>query len=409
MNLFKTHYEKFMLLGMLLIFFICLVFVLKSASADHSLNLIDKEADYEMADPQSDEVKLSSLLEKSKLGWNTSVQRMAGRPASSDLVQFTALAVCPHCEKLIPRTTFSGKNCPWSECGQLLPEPSKKPKRRRNIPTEDDVDGDGMPNSYEERFRFASDDNTDADKDTDNDGFSNYYEMVCETDPTNARNHPPLWRRFRLAAVKRTQLPVRFAGLMTQNTDDQSKWDLQINVITVGSNGKKRESTQILRLNELLPIEGRMYKVERIERKMVHAGKDHIDESKIFLVESLTAGDTKTPDRLEMQMNKPVYSSDLRPVFIDDGLPATIREAEENLISVRLGDAFTFGEKRTTGQSIYRLVSFDAKKLTAVLEQLKTMPRGNRENPGNASSVDELGEPMIVTVDGGIPGDSRII
>ena len=116
----------------------------------------------------------------------------------------------------------------------------------------------------------------------------------------------------------------------------------------------------------------------------------------------------QVPDRIEMQLLQPVFSSDLRPVFCDDGLPAAVRLNDENLLAVRSGDAFTLGDRRRTGQSIYRLISFDAKNKSARLEQLKQLPTAGRNIPDNAKDVDENGDQMIVTSDGGIPEDSRI-
>ena len=424
MNIFKAHYEKILLLGMLLIFFACMVFLLQNANIEYDLNLHEKTADYVKQDPLSGDVDLDALRQSSRLLWEKPAPRTSGAAFSSDLVQLVPLAICPYCDKLIPRSAFGeGGKCPYVSCGKDLPEPSKKQKRRRHIPTEDDTDGDGMPNSYEEKYGFQRDDASDADKDADEDGFSNYYEMVCGTDPTNARNHPPLWRRLRFSAVKKTLLPVRFAGLMTQGSDDPAKWDVQINTISVGRDGKKRENTQILRQGEQLSVEGRLYTIDRIERQLRTLSSEEerqaelakgnrvegstVEEAKICLTQIVSDG-VQTPDQIEMQLGQPVFSSDLRPVFCDDGLPAATRMNDENLLAVRAGDAFTLGDRRRTGQSIYRLISFDAKSLTARLEQLKQLPTSGRNIPDNANDVDENGDQMIVTSDGGIPEDSRI-
>ena len=425
MNVLKAHYEKILFLGMLLIFFACMVFLLKNANIEYDLNLQEKTADYAKQDPMASDVDLDALRQAAKLLWEKPAPRTSGAVLSSDLVQFAPLALCPYCGKLVPRSAFGeGGKCPYTNCGKDLPEPSKKQKRRRHIPTEDDTDGDGMPNSYEQKYGFQSDDAGDADKDADGDGFSNYYEMVCGTDPTNARNHPPMWRRLRFTAVKKTLLPVRFAGLMTQGSSDPAKWDVQINNITVGRDGKKRESTQILRQGEQLSIEGRLYTIDRIERQLRTLTSDEerqaeiekgnrvegstADESKIYLTQ-IVSGEMQTPDKIEMQLGQPVFSSDLRPVFCDDGLPAAVRLLGENLLAVRLGDTFTLGDRRRTGQSFYRLVSFDAKNLSARLEQLKQLPVAGRNIPDNVKDVDENGDQMIVTADGGIPEDSRIL
>lgn len=56
--------------------------------------------------------------------------------------------------------------------------------------TDEDDDGDGMPDSYEEEFGFDPLDPSDASADTDGDGTSNLEEYNQNTDPTVADNTP---------------------------------------------------------------------------------------------------------------------------------------------------------------------------------------------------------------------------
>jgi hypothetical protein len=124
------------------------------------------------------------------------------------------------------------------------------------------------------------------------------------------------------------------------------------------------------------------------------------DLSKIYLEEELTAAQKKngeTPDKLEMQIGKPVYSSDRRPIFEDVGMPGGKRTE----MVVRIGERFRMGNSRT-GYSDYILRSFDEKKMVANLERARV---SGKQDPAK----DELGKVMLVTRESEIPEDSRVI
>lgn len=57
---------------------------------------------------------------------------------------------------------------------------------------DDDRDGDGLTNEFENRYGFDPDDNTDAAGDLDNDGLSNVDEELAGTDPTTDDQPPVL-------------------------------------------------------------------------------------------------------------------------------------------------------------------------------------------------------------------------
>ncbi len=60
----------------------------------------------------------------------------------------------------------------------------------RAIIEEDDWDGDGMPNDWEDQYDLDPWDPSDADEDEDDDGYKNLKEYKEETDPTDADDHP---------------------------------------------------------------------------------------------------------------------------------------------------------------------------------------------------------------------------
>ena len=433
MDFLNKHYEKLILLGMLLFFIFAMINVLSIASQtgevkDSDLRIPTRQADYKPQNPADSQYQPENVWKTGTFLWKKASFRDQGKKMLfySDMTEFPGLAIClvgkddsgkeTGCGSLIPRVYFSEKPCP--NCGRILKTPPKRPKMRRNVITADDSDGDGMPNAYEQSNKLDANNPYDALYDLDGDGFANIYEMEQKTDPTIARNHPPLWTRLRLVDVRRVVLPISFRAVNTNRSDDPKRWDLQINY-KIFSRGKETERTDLKRVNETIQIEKRRYRIKRIERiisdssgsgkkkeEFVAGGsiKNTQDKaqdlSKIYLEEELTSSQKKngdTPDKLEMQIGKPVYSSDRRPIFEDMGRP----EGKRREFVVRIGEKFRLGTYQT-GTTDYILRSFDEKKMTAKLERGRV---GGKQDPGK----DELGKEMIVTRDGGIPEDSRVI
>lgn len=433
MDFLNKHYEKLILLGMLLFFIIAMINVLSIASQtgevkDSDLRIPSRLPDYKVQDAKSPRFQLKQIWLSNKLAWERAqVRDTESRMLFySDMTEFPGLAVCfvgkddsgneSGCGALVPRMYFTDKPCP--NCGRILKTPPARPKIRRNVITADDSDGDGMPNAYEQSNKLDSNNPYDALYDADGDGFANIFEMEQNTDPQIARSHPPLWYRLRFVAVRRVVLPISFRALNTNRQDDPKRWDIQLNVKVRNRNGRETERTMLSRLNGTVEIEKRRYRIKRIERilsdsaggrkkeTLVAGGtlKEQTDNaqdlSKIYLEEELTAARKKNgdvADKLEMQIGKPVYSSDRRPIFEDVGMP----EGKRTEQVVRLGERFRVGNY-STGISDYILRSFDEKKMTAVLERARVTGKQD-------ASKDELGKPMIVTRDSGIPEDSRVI
>ena len=433
MDFLSKHYEKLILMGMLLFFIFAMIDVMSIASQtgevkDSDLRIPTREPDYKPQDPAKPEFQTSAIREKGKLVWLAGASRENAKSAAfySDFTDFPGLAVCmvgkndagkeEGCGMLIPRFYFSGKPCP--NCGRILKVPPDRPKIRRNIITADDSDGDGMSDAFEKTHRLDANNPYDALYDADGDGFANIYEMEHNTDPTNARNHPPLWYRLRFVAVRRVVLPVSFKALNTNKQTDPLRWDIQLNLRQKNARtGKETERTQMSRLNSTVQVEGRRYRIKKVERILSDSSgsvrrretadgmrKESEDKaqdlSKIYLEEDLNPSQRSkglTPDKLEMQIGKPAYSSDRRPIFEDVGLP----EGKRIEYVVRVGERFRVGNNQT-GVTDYILDSFNEKKRVAVLRLAR--PTGKQD-----PMKDELGKAMIVTRDSEIAEDSRVI
>ena len=404
-----------------------MVFVLNTL--DKTKEVTDADLNIEVKAPDfvgtaNQEKKISEQWDAGSFAWKRGEMRksFAVQVCYSDLVQFTALAQCPGdgCGNFIPRSYFADKKCP--DCGFLLKTPPKRPKYRRNVVTPDDTDGDGMPDSFEEKYGLNKKDPLDSQYDKDGDGFSNYYEMTVNKNPAHPRSRPPLWHRLRLYAVERVILPVSFRALMDNNSNNVKDWDAQFNVqIENRRTGKIRMSTRMLKVGEDIRIDGRNYRLEKIDRRKRAKTKDElakdnsqnkigkqddkfVDESIAYFTEQLPPDAKYAPDKLEMQVGKTAYSSDRRPIFVDDGLLPEERDKRENRKAFAPGQQFKLGDRRT-GIETYVIHSFDdkSKEKTVILHRASGVKA--KDNP----ALDVTGNKMVITSEGTIPEDSRIV
>ena len=430
MDFLNKHYEKLILLAVLVIFFIGMIFVLNTLDKtrevkDSDLRIPTRQPDYVGTAKQ--EKKVSAQWAEGDLNWLRGETRKNFKVQAcySDLVQFVPVAVCPveECGKMIPRSFFNKLKCP--ECGVFLETPPNRPKYRRNVITADDSDGDGMPDTYETKYGLNQSDPLDAQYDKDGDGFSNYFEYVSNTDPGISHSRPALWTRLRLVGVNRVVLPISFRALNDNNSSESSKWDVQFNVQVVNRRtGKTRLSSRTLRIGEDIKIEGRDYRLVKVDRRkraktkeeleqetnstdtkkgFRAANKDDkfVDESIAYFDELLPADAKYAKQTIEMQVGKKAYSNDRRPIFADDGLLPAERDKDENQFALQPGQKFQLGN-RATGIERYVLKEFNDKTKTAVLHRDKVRLKENPE-------LDAKGNKMIVTTEGSIPEDSRII
>ena len=77
-----------------------------------------------------------------------------------------------------------------------------------------DTDQDGMPDRYETKMGYNPLDAKDADEDKDGDGFSNYYEFMVKTDPTNANDRPGVEKCLYLYRLIKKTMPLMLNGVM---------------------------------------------------------------------------------------------------------------------------------------------------------------------------------------------------
>ena len=125
-----------------------------------------------------------------------------------------------------------------------------------------------------------------------------------------------------------------------------------------------------------------------------------VDKSKLYLEEILAPNSKEKPDRLVMVMNEVTRSNDRRPIFEDVGEwdkenNRFMQFTSEKGARIRLGNS-------RCGRENYVVESIDAAKGTALL-RTATVRRGVD------ATVDQLGNRMLVTADGMIPEEVRLI
>ena len=425
MDFIKRHYEKLLLLFMLVLFIGIMIYVMQVAQrarsiSDADLKLPDLKADYkpQPAGGNKDKVKLLVEGSEGQCNWIPSGQRDAfasdtrGLPPNrlpvegtfSDLVVTFSIATCPHCQKLVPRYYFNNRRCP--ACGGELKTPPQRPKERRFVISESDQDGDGLPNDYERTNGFDPKDPGDGLADADGDGFSNLYEYENKTNPKDPRSRPPLWYRLRYISMESVDLPIRFMSVNTVDSKDKKMWNIQFNRIKVDRRGRPvidrrtnqpREETINQQLGDTIDIEEFKYKITEVEYKAVKKGgtTEQKDLSSVKLVQVLPPDSgKKKPDVLTMYAGKVVKSNDKRLIVED------VKEEHNRFRFVlRIGGELSIGDRRT-GIEKYRLVSVDEAGKTARFDRVGA----NIANP----SRDNNGKLIEVTRESEIPEDLQV-
>ena len=430
MDFIKRHYEKLLLLSMLVLFIGIMIYVVGIAektrkTKDEALTIKESVLLENKVVPKTGnepEFNLTSVLEGGKSDWRPSTQReffVQGNKAVpgtfSDLVVPVRIASCPHCQDLIPRYYFK-TNLACPACADGLHDVPLRPKQRRRLVTDSDWDGDGLPNSYETSKGLDPRNFDDQLADADRDGFSNLFEYENDTDPKNPRSRMPLWWRLRYISNDSVVLPVRFKGIETNASPrDKSRWLLQIGYlatdrfgrIILDEKGSPRESSQPASLNDEIRFDGKIYKIVEANLKQTQDKKRNtqIDESTIKVVQVLPAGVKSAPDVLVMKAGQDVRSNDKRLTVEDVGTPL-LETADKNggngrrRYILRVGDSFVMGN-RLTGTETYLLRNVDENRKNAFFVRANT-------RTGEDPTKDLLGKQILVTRDSEIAEDVQV-
>lgn len=426
MDFIKRHYEKLLLLFTLVLFIGIMIYVVQVAEDARSVKdsqLTFKERDLlknvvkvKTADDISKDYNANSILQTGMSRWQRSTQRQlfdGNAPVEetfSDLVEAVRIASCPHCKKLVPRFYFRNNvKCP--ACAELLADVPVRPKERRQIITDSDLDGDGMPNSYETSKGFNPNDPADQLADKDRDGFSNLFEFENDTDPVVASSHVPLWYRLRYLSMDSVVLPVKLRAISTQGYKEKSRWMLQFSFPVLNRRGqpimdgnKPRENSATYSVGDELRIEDKIYKIADAHFEQRQIGKDRVaDLSTAKLVQVVDKSANIKADVLMIQVDRDLRSNDKRLILEDVGDPITNEtgkgENGRRRYVVKVGQMLRMGT-RATGYESYRLVRVDERSRNAFFE-IPDVTDGD-------ASKDASGKKIVVTRDSEISEDLQV-
>ncbi|MDR0932880.1 MAG: hypothetical protein LBM70_07685 [Victivallales bacterium] len=366
MNLLKKHYEKLILLLLLLIFIGLMFHVLSIVKQtgeiqDHHLQIPTREPDYKVQDPKSPTFDVSKIFENTRLSWVNPGAREKSA-VYTDLAYVFKIAYCPFCKKLIPRKYMEEQDlCPFCKNHENKGAGFAKPP-------EDSVKV-VIPEEIRRKYNL---DETDLDSDyydLDGDGFSNIYEYMMQTDMGKARNHPPFWHRLRVIEMGKIVLPINLKSVNMMDSDDPKQWELQV---------ETDRMVNFYSIGGELEIDGTYFKIENVGRE---AGKA-ADGKDLFTLELKEVDGDRT---LTLATGGVIRSLTDKAVLQDVFNLRKYTVAPEG--------TFNMGDRRT-GSEGYRVKSFDLEEGSVLLESSSSV---EGEDPAKKPE-----EQMIVTGSGKI-------
>ncbi|MDT8390785.1 MAG: hypothetical protein RRC34_09795 [Lentisphaeria bacterium] len=252
---------------------------------------------------------------------------------------------------------FKLEACPW--CGTAQPPPKDTDPDPENDFV--DTDGDGIPDTIEEKYPFLRADRIqDGWADEDGDGFFNreefkYFRTLDETHDggsmTDANIHPPLATHLRLIDVDRDLFSIRLTKVVMVKGQDKQDWEIHLAVRD--DMGKIR--TRFAKLGQV--INGyRIADVEKKEERYYNkAVKDYMlrDASVITL-------EKEGEDPMRLTSGEMKYTGVVAKLVLDHYSPQKVQV----LRPVRDGDTVSLTD--SAGQTeTYRVSSITDQSLTA--------------------------------------------
>ena len=381
MDFLKKHYEKLILLFLLVVFIASMFHVLNIVKQtgevqEHHLQIPTRDPDYKIHSPDDPIFNVPELLKSTSLNWVSAGPRVAADADHySDLAQVFRISRCPFCGKLIPRSYMEKKEvCPFCRNAEIKGTPFAAPPDPNDEPTM------VIPDEVMKQYGLNPSDPDAQYYDTDNDGFSNLYEYWKKTDFGDPRNHPPLWYRLRVIDVGRVILPVRFMALNTLNNEDPKMWELQIN------NGK---FSDLYMIGRELEIERKFFRIVGAERKFEESADEKGTRKDVSVIRLKEVDGNR---EISMTIGEPVRSFTDKAILEDSANPG-------KRLTVSVGDPVTLGTHQT-GTESYRVKAFEPKEKTVLLENPAVLE--------GDTTKDKNGTVMRITTFGQVPLQMKV-
>ena len=207
-----------------------------------------------------------------------------------------------------------------------------------------DSDGDGIPDTVEDKSGLNKRDGGDAVLDKDHDGFTNLEEFSYETEVNDPTSRPRLIRKVRFFRKYRNPLEVMLKKVNTNNDFENKKnWDIMIKY-----KSQSRWKTDFLKIGDVIPEYG--YRIIDAEYREVIKENIPTERSQISL---------------EKNGQDPIVLVRNRPAFTGDEYYELLYLLKSKPLKITLQADKQFKLRDLHGKTeIYKLVSSDSGQLT---------------------------------------------
>ncbi len=364
-DIFKKHYEKFVLGFLLLSFVVALIYLLQimsssnnpnsgnSRAAKNTLVITRKNQPYV---PQSVNEKFS-VTKEIKLWQEREGEGLIGYGRPGLAVPMKSLR-CSQCKKIQPWSQLrkKGLRCLFEACSQDLRDPGDPEDYEKQL-ANFDGDGDGLPDRYEIRLGLNPNSADDADLDKDGDKFSNWFEYFCNTNPNDPDNFPTLDKMIFLSKIELVKLPIRLTTISAADAKQKSTYKIYMTV-------ENRDS--IMNVGSMFNMLGKRYKiVDAVKRNTTEQGTSSSrkeDDSTVWVM-PVKAQDSSS--RIEIRSRKDVFDPKSRMIDIRDVRSPTKRR--RSMINLIAGSKFVMKSNQPGGGS----VAFTVKKINDKAAELE--------------------------------------
>ncbi len=399
MQFLKKHYEKVILATLLLIFILLLGFQImvilraRDIEIDTVLGVKPPKPGYpRQVDFSKPEYSDKAIFESEKSRWLTDPAKVG----KNDICQVEPLIRCPFGPHLIPITDYPENNTKapgkCSYCGKEI-----KVLNTTLYITEDDSDGDGIPDKDEIRWGMNPKDPRDAVNDDDNDGFTNLEEYKAKTNPKDPKSRPSYAKKLYYEKIENEPLGMwlsRFGSNATENNDVKD-WDIQIRYFTnlKRRNPKRTKVHDGKKVGETFVVARKTYIIDKVNKDFGVNPKTKERENRSTIV--VYEYDAKAKKKIGL----PILAK-LGEVRGDEVVEEMVNPkkrivfyfvVDDKSFELYVGDEFKLGDERR-GEDVFVIQDADPVKKTVTLKAANNMLEYIKPLPENIQRPTREGE-----------------
>lgn len=303
MEKLKQHYEKIILAALLLGFVLSLVYLLQMVESARKVTADDLKftapaSRYEVQNFAEDRYQIDTVLGKRAVWKNREDTSKQGFVSELAIPVKALRCENTECRKILPWSMAKGRKCPF--CQGEIGDPGDPPDYETQV-AKLDTDGDGMPDRYETKMGLNPLDPSDADKDQDNDGFSNLYEFLVKTDPTDSRSFPGLEKCLYLYRLTKKVMPLMLNGVTQVDPKNKKTWDINLTI------NNMREAKMLGDTFDIGKVKYQIVDVEYRTKDRQDASVTVGDDASLVTVAPVVKGKADLKHKKVLEVNKPNY------------------------------------------------------------------------------------------------------